>query len=110
MFKRIFLLSSITLGMLATSQSLLAADREVNIINKTKVTLVSFYASNSKTKNWEEDILDDDMLEPNESILIDIDDGTGACKFDFRGVFEDGEEVIKHGINVCKVGEFRFTQ
>ncbi|NLD14882.1 MAG: hypothetical protein GX665_07295 [Gammaproteobacteria bacterium] len=98
------------MGVMATTSPAVAADRNVKIINKTNTTMIAFYASRSKTSDWEEDILGDDVLEPGESIRINIDDGTGACKFDFLGEFEDGDEVVKNGVDVCKVGEFSFTQ
>ncbi|MBS7349676.1 MAG: hypothetical protein KIG95_05895 [Comamonas sp.] len=110
MLKRIFLLSAIAMGVMATTSPATAADRNVKIINKTKTTMVAFYASRSKTNDWEEDILGDDMLKPGQSVNINMDDGTGACKFDFKGEFEDGEDVVKNNIDVCKVGEFSFTQ
>jgi hypothetical protein len=88
----------------------LAANRVVTIVNETSVTMTKFYASNVGTKNWEENILDGDRLQPGESIDIDIDDGTKACRYDFRAVFKDGESVEKGNVNVCEVGEFSFTE
>lgn len=86
-----------------------AEDRRVNIINETSYTIVEFYASNVGENEWEEDILGRDMLAPNESVIIDVDDGTGHCLYDFRAVFEDGEELIKNRINVCEIESYRYT-
>jgi len=88
----------------------LAADRVVTIVNKTSVTMTKFYASSVGTKNWEENILDGDTLKPGESIDIDIDDGTKACRYDFKAFFKDGESVEQGNVNVCEVGEFAFTE
>lgn len=90
--------------------SALAADRVVTIVNKTSSTMTKFHASSVGTKNWEENILDGDHLKPGESIDIDIDDGTKACRYDFRAVFKDGEAVEKGNVNVCEIGEFSFTE
>src|SRR5690606_1879600 len=90
--------------------SALAADRVVTIVNKTSSTMTRFHASSVGTKNWEENILDGDHLKPGESIDIDIDDGTKACRNDFRAVFKDGEAVEKGNVNVCEIGEFSFTE
>jgi hypothetical protein len=95
-----------TLG--ATSAN--ALDRRVNIINETSYVIVEFYASNVGERDWEEDILGADILEPGASVMINIDDGTGYCKFDFMAVFDDGDEVIKEDVNVCEISSFRFTQ
>jgi len=110
MFKRILLLSAIAVAALAGTNSALAADRKVKVINKTKTPIFAFYASRTSTNDWEEDILGEDVIMPGESLLIDIDDGTGACKFDFKGEFEDGDSVVKRNVDVCKISEFSFVE
>lgn len=87
-----------------------AADRRVTVVNKTKVAVVEFYASRANTDDWEEDILGQDVLEPGASVEVNIDDGTGACRFDFKAVFDDEDEVIKKKIDVCSVSTFTLTQ
>lgn len=93
----------------ALAGNAMAADRSVNIINSTSMTIKMFFASNVDVKKWEEDILGDDVLRPGESIGINIDDGTGHCTFDFRALLSDGSEIVKHDINVCRIGEFYFN-
>jgi hypothetical protein len=95
-----------TLGMTAAQ----AQDRRVNIINETSYVIVEFYASNVGERDWEEDILGADILEPGASVMVNVDDGTGYCKYDFMAVFDDGDEVIKEDVNVCEISSFRFTQ
>ena len=62
-------------------------DRRVLIINATGVTMTHFYASNSGRNDWEEDILGEDVLRSGGSVRINIDDGTGACLYDFKAEF-----------------------
>ncbi len=88
----------------ATSAS--ALDRHVTVVNNTDFTIVEFYASSVGQDTWEEDILGKDTLEPGQKVRIDIDDGTGYCKYDVKAVFNDGDEVVKRGMNVCEVGTF----
>ncbi len=83
-------------------------DRKVEIVNDTGVTMLKFFGSNQKTDSWEEDILGDDILSSGQSVVINFDDGTGYCLFDFRAVFDDGDELIDRGINVCEIGTFRY--
>ena len=87
-----------------------AADRHVDIVNKTGLTLTKFYASNSGTQSWEEDILGRDTLADGETVTVNISDGTGACKFDFKAVFEDGQSLEKGNIDVCSVSSFTYTR
>lgn len=51
-----------------------------------------------------EDILGAGVLESNEAIDINFDDGTGYCKFDFKVTFADGDEGVLSDVNVCEVG------
>lgn len=86
-----------------------AADRHVEIVNKTGHTMTSFYASKVGAKSWEEDILGQDTLDNGDTVTININDGTGACKFDFKAVFEGGGSVEKGGIDVCKISTFTYN-
>ena len=104
------LLVVLTLAGLASGTASAQEDRRVRIINETNHTIVRFFGSNAGTTDWEEDILGDDVLAPGQSVVINFDDGTGYCKFDFKAEFDDGDEVVKHGIDVCEISSFRFTE
>jgi hypothetical protein len=88
----------------------LAEDRTVTVTNKTSSTLTEFYASRTGINDWEEDIMGQDTLAPDESIEIDIDDGTKSCLYDFKGVFKDGESAVMAKVNVCEISQFNFTE
>jgi hypothetical protein len=94
-------------AVLATSAS--AEDRHVKIINETNATIVHFYGSNAGSNSWEEDILGQDILKPGQSVNINFDDGSGYCLFDFKAEFSDGDTLIRKGIDVCKVGVYRYS-
>lgn len=83
-----------------------ALDRHVNIVNKTDYSIVEFYASSVGQDTWEENILGDDEVPPGGNVNVNIDDGTGYCKYDLKVVFSDGDEVVKNAMNVCEVGTF----
>lgn len=83
-----------------------AADRRVEVINASNREMREFYASNAKRGSWEEDILGEDVLPPGRSVTIDIDDGSGACRFDFLAVLDGGRKVEQRNVNVCEVSRF----
>ncbi|BBE72616.1 hypothetical protein [Oharaeibacter diazotrophicus] len=83
-----------------------ALDRHVKIVNKTDFSIVEFYASSVGQDNWEENILGNDEVPPGGNVNVNIDDGTGYCKYDLKVVFSDGDEVVKNAMNVCEVGTF----
>ena len=87
-----------------------ALDRRVRINNYTSYDIIEFYASHRDATSWQEDILGRDILPAGSSVMINIDDGTGYCVFDFRAVFEDGEVLEKFGNNVCELAEFNYTE
>jgi hypothetical protein len=96
------------LGMAAAPAN--AQDRHVDIVNDTQHAIVQFYASNVDRGTWEEDILGEDVLPVGQSVNINIDDGSGACLYDFKAVFDDGEELVRNGINVCTTTTYTYTE
>ncbi len=85
-------------------------DRHVTIKNRTGWTMLRFFASDASTDDWEEDILGDDVLENRQNVRINIDDGSGACEYDFKAEFTNGEELTRFGVNVCEVSEYTFSR
>ena len=86
-----------------------ALDRRVQINNTSSYDIVEFYASNTGSKSWEEDILGRNILPAGSSVVINIDDGSGYCKYDFLAVFSDGQQVQSGDNNVCELSQFSFT-
>lgn len=100
-----FALAILALGVVQAS----ALDRRVRINNKSSYDIIEFYASNTGSRSWEEDILGRNILPSGNSVVINIDDGSGYCKYDFKAVFEDGGEVVSSDNNVCELSDFNFT-
>lgn len=95
---------------LVEGQSRDGYDRRVLIKNRTGWTMLRFYASDSRTDDWEEDILGEDVLENGRDLRINIDDGSGACVYDFKAQFTNGQELTRFRINVCEISEYTYTR
>ena len=93
---------------LTTALPALALDRRVTIVNNTGYTIVRFFGSNTGSKSWEEDILGEDVLPSGSSVVINFDDATGYCMFDFRAEFEDGDVLERAGVNICEIANFTY--
>lgn len=104
-FSAAFALALLALGITDAS----ALDRRVRIINNSSYDIVEFYASNKGSRSWEEDVLGRNILPSGSSVMINIDDGSGYCVYDFLAVFEDGDELIKYDNNVCELAQFTYT-
>ena len=99
------LLGAVVLAGMGTREAA-ALDRRVQLVNNCRYTVMKFQASNRDSNSWEEDILGVRILSPGEAVIMNIDDGTGYCVYDFRATFEDGDVAEQRGINVCKVSTF----
>jgi len=85
-------------------------NRRVRIHNQTGWTMLRFYASDARKSDWEEDILGSDTLDSGQSWTVNIDDGSGACMYDFRAEFTNGQVLTRNGINVCQVADYYYTR
>ena len=106
MLRRLLAAALLTLTAAVVALPASAADRRVEVVNASRTTIVEFYASNSKRNSWEEDILGQNVLEPGKSVTVNIDDGTGACVFDFLTVLEGGQRIERRNVNVCEVSTY----
>lgn len=85
----------------AHAQSKDGKDRRVMIINERSSDMLRLYGSRTSTGEWEENIIIDPIRRGAKRV-INFDDGSGACFFDFRAVFRDNLTVHKWNINVCR--------
>ena len=96
--------------VLLASAAAFAGAQDFVLVNKTGVEINAVYVSPSKSNDWEEDILGDDVLENGQNVRINIDDGSGACVYDFKAEFTNGQELTRSRINVCEIGEYSYTR
>ncbi len=95
-------LAAVTLAACTDTVSSVASyNRVMDITNNTGVTMREFYASNTGQNSWGPDQLGSSVLRSGRYITINFDDGTGACRYDFKAVFADGDVVKNSNINVC---------
>ena len=80
----------------------MAQYRSVQVVNESGFTFVQFYASSEGAANWQEDMLAGQAVGSGETLTVNFNDGSGACTYSFRAVFDDGDEAIQD-IDVCSV-------
>lgn len=85
-------------------------NRQVRVHNQTGWTMSRFYALSPRSNGREEDILDVGALAPGSSRALDVDDGSGACVFDFRAEFTNSQALVRQGVNVCQIADYYFTR
>ena len=67
---------------------------------------MQFYASNVGRSVWEGNILRGYRLRPDTHVLINLDDSSGYCRFDFKTVFADGTSIVRNNMNVCELDSY----
>jgi hypothetical protein len=103
-------LATKTAAAAPASQSRDGYNRRVRVHNQTGWTMLRFYASDSRQDSWEEDMLGDDVLGAGDSIMMNIDDGSGACLYDFKAEFTNGQTLTRMGVNVCQIADYYYTR
>lgn len=101
-------LISAALLTMAAAMPAAAQDRHVRIHNNTDVTLYRFYSTNSGADHWGSDVMGSSTLAPGAAMTLNFDNNNGYCVFDFRAVFEDGQELTRGGVNVCEVSDYYY--
>ena len=92
-------------GLLLTTAAK-AYNRDVEIINQSDQAILEFHASNVGENRWGPDLLGSSYLAPGDVAYVDLDDGTGYCRFDFLTVMEDRTSVVRPRVNVCEVASY----
>ncbi len=106
---KIVLAAAVAAGLAASATDALALDRRIRLINESSEAIHEFHASNTGRSRWEEDILGRRILQPGASVIINLDDGSGFCKFDFKTVMESGRALVKRNVNICQLETYRIT-
>ena len=87
----------------------LAGDQDFTLHNKTGYTIDRVYVSAAKANDWEEDVMGDDVLEDDNSVAIKFASSENACMFDMKVVYDDKEEAVWSGLNLCEISEVEIT-
>ena len=83
------------------AQSTDGKNRKILVQNISSQAIRELYASPVTSTTWEEDLLGQRTLGPNQSISANIDNGTNECNYDLKAVRANGSEAVERGVNVC---------
>jgi hypothetical protein len=92
-----------TILMLLTAHAAVAGKQDITIINKTGGTIQQLFISAANTKDWEEDVLGRDELDPDDEFELEFTKAEKACKWDMKVVYSDGDESEWYGLDLCKI-------
>lgn len=101
------LLSSLALASatLFAATPALADDLDFTLVNKTGYVISEVYVSSAAKNDWEEDVMGRDVLSNGERVDIQFERGSKGCKWDLKVVYDDEEEAVWKGFDLCAISE-----
>lgn len=85
-------------------------NRRIRIHNQTGWTISALHFSSTGSDAWSGDVLGADARPPGGHWSLDVDDGSGACLYDLRARFMNGQTLVRNGVNVCEIADFYYTR
>ncbi len=97
MFKKV--LALVVLAYVCSTAAV-AFDGYVEVTNNTGYDIYFLYVSHGKSKSWEEDVLDEDILYSGQTVRVTV---TGAKSgiFDIRAKDEDGDTYTLWNVDIA---------
>ncbi|ODT86664.1 argininosuccinate lyase [Phenylobacterium sp. SCN 70-31] len=102
MLKRIVALSA---PVVLLASPVMAGDQDFQVYNKTGYTISEVYVSASNADDWEEDVMEADVLADGEAVDIEFARGTKGCRFDLKVVYDDGTPAVWNRLDLCSVSK-----
>ena len=95
-------LMPITAALLFAAHGALANDADFTLKNKTGYQIDEVYIALPSTGNWGNDIMGTGALGDGEKVKITFPHGNGACKFDIKVKYNDGDGSQWGGVDLCQ--------
>lgn len=89
-----------------------AQDLVFTITNATSEIVTHFYTSPVDVNDWEDDVFDNDVLEPGETIEITVADGRRTCVYDMKFEFQGSSklETTVDTQDLCEMNSYTLTE
>jgi hypothetical protein len=82
------------------------AKQDFQLVNSTGYELKALFVAPSKSDNWEEDVLGQDVLADGQAVTIHFKPTTNTCVYDLKVVYSDDDSsAVWQKIDLCKIGK-----
>ncbi len=98
---RLCLSTAVLLAALAAAPSAAAGTQDFTLVNRTGVDVFELYISESRSDDWEEDVLGENVLLDGERLDVSFS-GRRACLWDMLANDEAGDGIAFQAINLCE--------
>ncbi len=79
----------------------LANDADFVLKNRTGYQIDEVYVSRHSSKSWGKDVMGSGSLASGRNVKIVFPHGNGACHFDIKVKYEDGDTAEWGDVNLC---------
>ena len=91
----------LTLFALPAATGAFANDADFKLKNRTGYQINEVYVSAHAAKRWGRDIMGKGTLRDGETLNITFPHGNGACRFDIKVKYDDGDVGEFGDVNLC---------
>ena len=94
------------LGMVAIAgtSAALAAEQDFALVNATGYEISELYVAPTKSSDWQEDVLGQDVLGDGEKANISFSKTADTCNWDLKVVYSDDNTSAEWiGVNLCEL-------
>lgn len=92
-------------GMLVSAVGAFAGTQDFVAHNKTGVAIHHMYVSPTSKDDWGDDILGEDVCEPNQDVTVTFPDAEKASVWDLRIEDEGGNAITWTGLKLNDISE-----
>ena len=75
------------------------------LVNATGYQISQVFVAPSKSEDWEEDVLGQDVLDDGETVNIRFNAKTRTCNYDLKVIYDDGDEAEWRKFDLCTVSK-----
>ena len=89
---------------IAGTSAALAADQDFSLINATGYAISELYVAPTKTADWQEDVLGQDVLGDGQQVNVSFSRSSDTCHWDLKVVYADDNSSAEWlGVDLCEL-------
>jgi hypothetical protein len=91
--------------LLSASIAQAQSKQDFRLTNKTGYTIDKVFVAPSKSNDWEEDILGQDVLKNGSWVNITFPKKNKVCSYDVKVVYDDDTPAEWYNFNLCEISK-----
>ena len=93
-----------TIGVRAHAQ-----DKRVVVVDRASSPILEFHATPTGEEDWGDDLLGRAVIGVGRFRMVDVEDGSPTCYYDFKAVLANGGTAFRYHVDVCSTESWTVT-